>query len=172
MKNPFHFVPSDAHQAKALERNATNSVQTSLFARLGKSYPHTRGKIAWLLVWAGTPSSKNHRDSVDCLSAIPNEERAGLRATVESCRDAPGRESDHGWQTIVRRILDALVAADHPQPSPASLVSSGGRASSAPVLDFTAAAAAAGPRMARYNDLVAGGMGDSEAADQAIQEFP
>ncbi len=116
MKNPFMFRPSASHVAKSESSRAMSSVQTSLFSRLGKSYPHTRGKVAWVLVWAGMPSNKHHAESLACLASVSPEELAGLRETVESCAQAQGREDDQAWQSLCAQILSRLSPSSQPSP--------------------------------------------------------
>lgn len=108
MQNPFGFRPTPKQAAKAKSSAANSGVQTSLFMRLKSAYPHNRGKISWLLVWAGTPSHAKRGEAVACLRSVPDDELAALRLAVEGCANASGREHDDAWQGLVARILDAL----------------------------------------------------------------
>lgn len=108
MQNPFSFRPTPQQAAKSKASSAISAVQSSLFMRLAKAYPHTRGPVAWVLVWAATPSHKKHGEALACLRSVPAEELEGLRETAVSVVNATGRENDEAWQDLACRITELI----------------------------------------------------------------
>ncbi len=104
MKNPFNQVASPQQRLSS----TLAAIQTSLFSRLKKAYPHNRGHVAWVLVWAAQPMHKKHGEAMACLRTVPPEEMAGLRVAVEACANASGKEDDASWHSACGLILEAL----------------------------------------------------------------
>ena len=157
MNNPFSSKPTTGQLNAVRLAAASKGVQSSLFNRLRAGYPHNRGQIAWLLIWAGTPSHKRHGEALKCLRAVPSEERAWLRVVIEAC--AQSKADDADWTGLcgrIERALDDSCHADDDGPAPDALA----------FLEANRARVEA-----RRDELVASGMTVSSAVAQACREI-
>lgn len=99
---------TDDQRASRARSSAVKSVQSSLFRRLGDRGYGKAGALAWLLCFAGNPTSPKCERAKEKLRARPAAELAGL---LEVCRGVvTAKNANDEWRAFATQIATMLQA--------------------------------------------------------------
>jgi hypothetical protein len=91
-----------------LSTSVAQSVQSSLYQRLRKTYKDRAGDVGWLLVRLGQP---DHREHDEACQAVNARSLADITAFLAVVRAAPRSRRTPAADDLVRAIADVLELA-------------------------------------------------------------
>ncbi len=107
-KNPFTHRATAEELAHAKRIAMSKSIESSLHFKLRATYPVTSGSVAWALLWSISAGHKKQAASLSAVRGMPDEERAGLLASVTELWENQRGSKDELWGAMMQEIIGVL----------------------------------------------------------------